>query len=170
VEGQDVTEKEITDKLTSYLRDARAMEANSFQMLNSMLIHTDDPKMKELIEHHKEETKEHERLVTSRLDELDEREGAGKRVGALLSAGMKGMVDQIRSDKPGKDAPDAYVTEHVEIAAYELLTRLARRAGDNKTTQMAGRILREERAMAERIAGTWDKVIDLTPEEEGVTA
>lgn len=164
-----MSEKDIQGKLASYLRDARAMEANSLQMLNSMLVHTKDDEMRSLIEGHIEETRQHESLIGTRLDELDERLGGEKKAGALLSAAMKGMVDQIRSDKPGKDARDAYVTEHVEIAAYELLQRLAQRAGDQKTSQVASQILQEERAFADQIENTWDKVIDLTLQEEGVT-
>ncbi len=163
-----ITEKDIETKLHSYIRDARAMEANSLQMMQSMLLHTKDKEMRGILENHIEETKRHEQIWVDRLQGVGETSGGAKKVGALLSAGMKGIVDQLRSDKPGKDARDSYVTEAIEIAAYEMLSRLADRAGDSETSQLAQQILKEERAMAERLSNTWDKVIDLTLEEENV--
>lgn len=165
-----ITEKDIEAKLHSYIRDARAMEANSLQMMQSILLHTTDDEMRGILENHIEETKRHEQTWVDRLDAIGETAGGAKKAGALLSAGMKGIVDQLRSDKPGKDARDSFVTEAVEIAAYEMLSRLADRAGDTETAQRAQEILEEERAMAERLSDTWDKVIDLTLEEENVQA
>jgi ferritin-like metal-binding protein YciE len=51
-----------------------------------------------------------------------------------------------------------------------LLQRLADRAGDTQTADVARLNLRDERAMAEKIASSWDKVIDLTLQQEGIRA
>jgi ferritin-like metal-binding protein YciE len=42
--------------------------------------------------------------------------------------------------------------EQLEIAAYELLERAARRAGDHKVTGVAERVLAEERAAVDALA------------------
>lgn len=156
----------LQPKLIDYLQDAYGMEVNSLQMLKGMLIHTSDPEMRTLIEQHINETENHQASLGGRLNELGEKPSGIRKTTALFSAAMKGLIDQIRSDKPGKDARDAYVTEQVEIAAYELLLRLAERAGDGQTATIARGNLAEEKAMAQKLSGTWDKVIDLTLLEE----
>jgi len=164
-----MSDNTVQGKLVDYVRDAHAMEINSLQMLKSMLLHTSDAEMKSLIEHHVDETEVHRDRLATRLEDLGESPSAAKKAGALLTAAMKGMLDQVRPDKPGKDARDAYVTEQVEVAAYELLRRLAERAGDPQTAEIAAQNLADEQAMAQKIASSWDKVIDLTL-EESVTA
>lgn len=158
----DVT---VQDKLIDYVRDAHAMEINSLQMLKSMLLHTSDSEMRSIIEQHVAETEIHRDKLATRLEDMGETTSPVKKASVLLTAAMKGMLDQVRPDKPGKDARDAFVTEAVEISAYELLSRLADKAGDTETAAIARENLAEEQAMAERISSTWDKVIDLTIEE-----
>jgi len=160
-----MSDSTVQGKLVDYIRDAHAMEINSLQMLKSMLLHTSDSEMRSLIERHAAETEVHRDRLATRLEDLGESPSATKKAGVLLTAAMKGMIDQVRPDKPGKDARDAYVTEQVEIAAYELLRRLADRAGDERTAKIASQNLADEQTMAQEIASSWDKVIDLTIEE-----
>ena len=79
----------------------------------------------------------------------------------------KGFGDQVRTDKPGKNARDGYVTEHTEIAAYELLERLALRAGDQETARVVREICKDEEEMARWIAARWEKFVDLTLADAG---
>jgi ferritin-like metal-binding protein YciE len=57
----------------------------------------------------------------------------------------------------------------MEIASYELLERVARRAGDEETAAACAQIKEQERAMAERIAASWDAAVELALSEEGVS-
>ena len=157
-----MTDTKVKDKLVSYLRDAHAMEQNVLGMLGSMISSTDDPGIRQDLEHHKDETERQIKRLESRLEAIGEDTSTIKDAGALVGALVKGMGDVVRTDKPGKNARDGFVTEHLEIASYELLERLAHRAGDEETARVARQNREEEEAMAEKISNTWDKVIDLT--------
>ena len=57
----------------------------------------------------------------------------------------------------------------MEIASYELLSRIAQKAGDEETSSAAREIIEEERAMARLIEQNWDKFAELSLQEEGIT-
>ena len=79
----------------------------------------------------------------------------------MASGGLNlGAFFAAQPDTPAKLAGFAYAFEHLEIAAYELLRRVAERAGDEETVAVAERILAEERRAAEQVAGTWDAAMD----------
>ena len=60
-------------------------------------------------------------------------------------------------DSTTKLAGFAFAFEHLEVAAYELLQRVAARAGDEEVVATAEEILAEERRAAERVAESWDR-------------
>jgi ferritin-like metal-binding protein YciE len=59
-------------------------------------------------------------------------------------------------DTTGKVAAFAYAFEHLEIARYEQLRRVAEMAGDAETARVAEGICADERAAAATIAAHWD--------------
>jgi ferritin-like metal-binding protein YciE len=164
-----MSETNIDSMLNSYLRDAHAMEQNVRIMLESMIQTTPDADLRGVLAQHSAETKQQ----IERLEECLERRGESttglKDAAAMMGAFFKGMADVVRSDKAGKNARDGYVTEALEIASYQLLERLAERAGDRKTAGVARTNRAEEEAMRERIDGNWDRYIALVLEEAGVT-
>jgi ferritin-like metal-binding protein YciE len=108
---------------------------------------------------HREETAEHERLIRARLEAHGAAPARPKDVAGWL--GGVGMVLFARSqpDTPGKLVFHAHSYEHMELAAYELLERVAIAAGDPETAAVARAIATEERQMAERIAGRFDEAV-----------
>ena len=165
-----MSEEQLKEKLADYVQDAHAMETNVLQMLESMISTTSDAQIRKELERHKAQTERHEQRLRGRLDKMGRGVSLRKETQTLVGALIKGVGDQVRGDKPGKNARDGFVTEHMEIAAYELLERLAERAGDPQTATVARQNRRDEEVMARKIAAKWDKFLDLTLAEEGIDA
>jgi ferritin-like metal-binding protein YciE len=165
-----VAQTQLETKLGDYVEDAHAMESNVLQMLDSMIGTTDDQQIVRQLEQHRKQTERHQERLRGRLEALGRGTSARKETQTLAGALLKGVTDRVRGDKPGKNARDGFITEHMEIAAYELLERLAVRAGDQKTAQVARQNRRDEESMAKKIASNWDKFVDLTLAEEGIDA
>lgn len=163
-----MADEKLREKLVEYVEDAHAMERSVLRSLDSMIRTTDDPEIVEVLRHHKEETERHEQLLRERLQALGEDTSTRKEAQTVAGALLKGIGDVARTDKPGKNARDGYVTEHMEIAAYQLLERLAVRAGDSETAEVARRNRADEEAMARKIDANWDRFVDLTLAEAGI--
>jgi len=158
----------VEQKLTEYIADAHAMEKSVLQMLDSMISTTRDPEVRAELEHHRQETEQHEQRLRGRLEDMQEGPSAIKQAGAMAAAMGKALVDRVRSDKPSRNARDGYATEHMEIASYELLERVATRAGDTRTAEIARLNRQDEEEMARKIAAHWDRFAELSLAEEGV--
>jgi ferritin-like metal-binding protein YciE len=156
----------LQEKLGDYVEDAHAMERSVLPMLDTVIDQIDDAQIRTDFEHHREETVRHEQRLRERLDAMGRGASTVKDIGGALTAMVKGMADVPRGDRPKRFARDAYASEHMEIAAYELLERFATRAGDEATAVVARDNRAEEEAMAQRIAGCWDRFVDLTIAEE----
>jgi len=164
----EMPETDVRDKLTSYISDALALEQNVEQMLSGMISTTEDPTMRERLEQHQEETRAQQERLRGRLESYGESGSAVKGMAAKAGAAMKGVLDMGRGDKAGKNARDGYATEHLEIAAYQLLERVAVVAGDESTAEVARQNRAEEEAMARFIEDHWDDVARQSLREEGV--
>jgi ferritin-like metal-binding protein YciE len=165
-----MVDDKLRQKLVDYVEDAHAMEQNVSTMLDSMISTTDDPEITEMLRHHKEETERHEQRLRERLDALGAGTSARKQAQTVATALMKGAADQVRADQAGKNARDGFTTEHMEIAAYQLLERLAQRAGDQETAEVARQNRADEEAMARKIDASWDRFLDLTLAENEIRA
>ena len=164
-----MADDKLQQKLVDYIEDTQALEQNVSRMLDSMISTTEDPEIEEMLRHHKEETERQEQRLRERLDALGAGTSARKEAQTIAAALMKGAADQVRGDQAGKNARDAYTTEHMEeIAAYQLLERLAERAGDTETAEVARQNRAEEEEMARKIDANWDKFLGLTLAENDI--
>lgn len=161
-----MTETQIREQLVDYLKDAHAMESNVLKMLDSQIATTDEPSIRKDLEHHQDETERQKERLEDCLSSYGEDSSTLKDFAGSGGAFFKGMVDAVRPDKPGKNARDAYTTESMEIASYELLERWAKRAGDQQAAKVARENRAEEEAMRDKIAGNWDTFIDLQIKED----
>jgi len=158
----------VNDELVKHIDEAHAMEQNVLRMVDAMISTTDDPEIVRDLEHHRVETEGHAELMKARLTAHGATPSMVKQAGGILGAFAKLPLDLVRGDKAGRNARDGYATEHMEIASYELLKRVARRAGDEETAAACDQIIAQERAFAETIAANWDRFAELSLRESGV--
>lgn len=158
----------LEEKLVEYIDDAYAMEQNVSRMLDSMIMTTKDPQIRRSLERHKKETQQQAERLEECLRAHGSSPSVAKEAGGMIGALMKSVFDVARSDSPGRNARDGFATEHMEIASYEMLERVAKMAGDKKTAAVARQNREEEEAMARSIGAKWKKVVELSLREEGI--
>jgi ferritin-like metal-binding protein YciE len=152
-----------------HLDEAVAMEQNVLRMLDGMISTTEDDEIRGVLRQHRLETEAHSSRMQKRLEAHGASPSRVREAGGLLGALMKSVVDIARGEKAGRNARDGFATEHMEIASYELLARIAERAGDEETATAAREIIEEEQRMADQIAKSWDRFAELSLNEAGVT-
>lgn len=157
-------------QLVKHLDEAVAMEENVKRMLDGIIAGVDDPQLVDLFEHHRHETEEHSRRLRERLAAHGATPSTVREAAGVLGALMKMPLDLVRGEKAGRSARDAFAAEHMEIASYQLLERVAQRAGDTETAEAARQIRAEEEAMARRLEEHWDLFAELSLRREGVSA
>jgi len=158
----------LKDQLVKHIDEAIAMEENVKRMLDGIINTTDDPQLIDLFEHHKMETEQQSQRLRRRLESHGASPSMVREAGGILGALAKMPLDMVRSEKAGRNARDGYATEHMEIAAYQLLERVATRAGDEETAEVARQNRAEEEAMARKLDEHWDTFAELSLREEGV--
>ena len=162
---------DLEEELVKSLADAHAIESQAIQMLEAApKIVGDVPELAVLFRDHLQETRAQQQILKSRLDAHDASpsrlQDAAMRLGALNLGGFF----KVQRDTPAKLAGFTYAFEHLEIAAYEELKRVAARAGDEETVRVAERIAAEERAMANAIAANWEVALHASLESVGAVA
>jgi ferritin-like metal-binding protein YciE len=166
---RDVSADDAREQLPKYLADAHAIEAQAVALLEKSSKIAGDPRLAALYEEHLGETRAQQRMLEERLDALGGSRNALKDAALRLGALSWGAFFAAQRDTPGKLAAFAYAFEHLEIAGYEQLQRVAKRAGDDETIATAERILEQERNAATKIAAEWDRAVDASLDAVGVT-
>jgi len=163
-----ITVSDLQTQLVKHIDEAHALEQTVLRMLDGLIETAAEPELIDKLEQHKLETQEHASTMRRRLEAHGAQPSMVRQAAGMLEALMKMPVDLVRGEKSGRNARDAYTTEHLEIASYELLRRVAERAGDEETAQACLDILEQERAMAQFIEERWDLLAELSLREEGV--
>lgn len=159
---------DLNEQLIKYIEDAHAVEQHMMRALDGMISTTKDPEMRGHLEHHKAETERHRARLEERLKAHGASPSLVKDAGQIMAALSKGIIDKARTDNAGKNLRDGFVAEHLEIASYELLERVAKLAGDTETAEVARSNRADEEAMVQKIRAAWDKGAIESLEQEGV--
>jgi ferritin-like metal-binding protein YciE len=154
---RDVDPDRLGEQLNSYLSDVHALEGQSKQLLEKSKEMDVPAALAEALAHHLRETEGHLEKIERRLDDRGASPSAIKDAMLKLGALNWGMFFAAQPDTPAKLAGFAYAVENLEVAAYELLKRVAARAGDQETVALAESILGEEEAAAKQVADHWSE-------------
>jgi ferritin-like metal-binding protein YciE len=149
-------------ELTRYLQEAHAIEVQARRLLTKAEEVAGEPELAAAYRDHLAETEGHEHLLDERLAARDASPSTVKDIGLRLGAVNWGAFFAAQPDTPLKLAAFAFAFEHLEIAGYEQLRRVAERAGDTATADAAERISSEERAAAGRLHGLFPRAVDAT--------
>jgi len=155
-----MSDRTIQEQIVKYLADVHAIEQQALPQVKAAPKIARVPVLVEAFERHIAETEEHEQRVRERLEALGGSPSKVKDVAGTLTGPAFVLFAKSQPDTPGKLVTHAYSYEHMELAAYELLGRVARRAGDEETATLAQEIEAQERAMAGRLSDNWDAAVD----------
>jgi ferritin-like metal-binding protein YciE len=160
---------DLESQLKSYLRDAHAIESQSIQLLESAPTLGGVGELDRVYEEHLAESRNHQARIRERLAAHDASPSRFKDVAMKAGAINWGSFFGAHPDTPGKLACFAFAFEHLEIAGYEQLKRVATRAGDTQTAGIVDQILVEERAAADKLRGAFDTAALAALDTQGVS-
>jgi ferritin-like metal-binding protein YciE len=157
----------LEDQITKYLTDAHSIEEQALVQMEQAPRMAGDPELAKIFKEHLAETREHEQAVRAELTRRGAEPSTVKDVAGKLGGWGMVLFARLNPDTPGKLAVHGYSYEHMELAAYELLKRMAQRAGDQHVVELCERLGGQERAMADRVAERWDRAVDASLKQKG---
>lgn len=167
---REVSPDDIGEQLDKYLADAHAIENQAIQLLDKGASIAGSAELSAAFAQHLNETHEHQGLIEGRLDARGASPSKLKDAGLALGALNWGGFFGSQPDTPAKLAGFSYAFEHLEIASYELLRRVAHRAGDAETVRIAEAIMAQERAAADTLFSLFEPALDAALDAQGVEA
>src|SRR5436190_22385327 len=152
-------ERDIREQLTKYLTDVHSIEVQALAQLERAPQIAGDERLESAFREHLAETEGQERIVREQLAARGADTSTLKDIAGRVGGWAMIAFARLNPDTPGKLTAHAFSYEHMELAAYELLARVARRGRDEAVVELANRIGRQEQAMAERLAGNFDAAV-----------
>jgi ferritin-like metal-binding protein YciE len=165
---QEQNRDDLDKQLVKYLTDAHAIENQAIGLLENGPKMVEVPELEQVMAQHLVETRDHQRLIEQRLEAHGETPSKLKDFAMKAGALNWGGFFAAHPDTPGKLDVFAFAFEHLEIAGYEQLKRVAERAGDVETAKVAERILGEEREAAGKLEALFDVTAEASLEAVGV--
>jgi ferritin-like metal-binding protein YciE len=167
---RELAADDLGGQLGNYLADAFAIESQALQLLEQGQAIAGESELSKVLSDHLEETRSQQAAVRARIEARGERPSRFKSMLLRIGGVNLGAFFGAQPDTPAKLAGFAFAFEHLEIAAYEQLLRVARRAGDDETARIAERIAGEERAAAAAIRARFEPTVEAALRAQGVSA
>ncbi len=161
-----MTPKTLEEQLVKYLTDAHSIERQALVQMKLAPRIAGDPVLSDVFAAHLTETEEHERMVRGALERRDASPSIVKDAAGVLTGAGFGAFAAVQPDTPGKLLAHAVSYEHMEEAAYQLLSLLAERLEDQDALLTAQAIEAQERGMAQRLEGLYDQALSASLEDQ----
>ena len=140
----------LRDTLSTWLKDAYAMEQGIVEILERQIDQFDDmPDAQSKIRQHLELTRTHAERVRGCVERLGDDVSRVKSGMANVLGAVQGMSTGMAKDKMVKNAMGNYAIEHFEIASYMALMTAAREMGHEDIAMICEGIMQEEQEMAQ---------------------
>jgi len=151
---------DLDEQLSKYLADAHAIEQQAIGLLERSS-ERDGGELAEAYRSHLAETRAQADAVAARLEARGADPSTLKDSLMRMGAFSWATFFEAHPDTPGKRAAFAYAFEHLEIGGYEQLRRVAERAGDQETVELAAGIVEQERAAATKLESLFPQAAEL---------
>jgi ferritin-like metal-binding protein YciE len=165
---REVGAADLDKQLSKYLSDAHAIESQALQLLEQGQKIGGEPDLQKVFADHLEETRAQQAAVEARLVARGEKPTKVKNIVMRIGGLNLGAFFGSQPDTPAKLAGFAFAFEHLEVAAYEQLMRVAQSAGDEETARIAERIAGEERAAASALRAQFEPAMEAALAKQGV--
>src|SRR5438034_5462145 len=156
----------IDEQLVKYLADVHSIEEQALAQLRLAPRIAGSSALAGIFRDHLRETEDHERMIRERLGAHGAGHSSVKDLAGRAGGWGMALFARLNPDTPGKLTAHAFSYEHMELAAYEILRRVAERAGDQQTASVARQIAAQEKAMGERLAGAFDDAVEASLREK----
>jgi ferritin-like metal-binding protein YciE len=156
----DLKPGDLDDPLNAYLTDAHAIEVQSMKLLESTENLDQGPELANVYRQQLSRSVEHEHLIDARLKARGGEPSMIKDAALRLGGLNWGGFFTAQPDTPAKVAVFLYAFEHLKIASYEMLKRVAQRAGDSDTVDIAERFIVHETDTARIVRALFSEALD----------
>ena len=155
----------LHEQLHKYLTDVHSIEVQALAQMRNAPGMAGDERLADIFRAHEQETEVQKRLIEERLEAHGESPTKLKDVAGYVTGKGFVLFAKFNPDTPGKLAAHAHSYEAMEEAAYEYLWRVADRAGDQATAEVARQILEQEKAMKARLFDNFGAAVDASLRE-----
>src|SRR3954462_5296369 len=153
-------DRSIAEQLTKYLTDVHSIEVQALAQMERAPDIAGDTVLADAFREHCKETQGQEEQVRAALEARGADVSKLKDIAGRVGGWAMIAFARLNPDTPGKLVAHAYSYEHMEVAAYELLGRVARRAGEASVEELATRIGAQERDMGRRLEENFDRAVN----------
>ena len=161
---------EVQEMLVDQLKDVYSAEKQVIQGLKKALRNASDPKLKEGIDAHIDQSETQRERIEQALTQL------GEKPGRKVCEAMRGIIEEAQHEQQEHEkgpimdlvlVAGLQRVEHYEICAYGIMVELAKAVGENEVADLLGQTLGEEKAMDEQLTQvTRDSILPAALEGE----